>query len=265
MKIPSVHLSELTWQEAAQAAADNMLVIVPSGATEAHGPHLPLDTDAQQVSVVAERLAQAVGAIVAPTLPIGYSETWMRFPGTISLSQDTYQAVLTDMCSSLLRHGFKELLILNGHRPQGTSVDAVARRLVDLHGDRISFKVTAVSYWEPAASRLHAMRKSPVGGMGHACELETSFQLATRPGLVKMERLEGVHAPLVGWDLVAPGEPSRTYEPWPSADRDHPAIFGAPEYASAESGRAFLDVIVAGLVDLVRATRGGATSYGERH
>ena len=53
--------------------------------------------------------------------------------------------------------------------------------------------------------------------MGHACELETSFQMATRPHLVKMERLEGVKPPLVKWDLVAPVEPSRTYMSWPTA------------------------------------------------
>ncbi|HEV2036780.1 MAG TPA: creatininase family protein [Candidatus Dormibacteraeota bacterium] len=260
----AVRLGHLTWKEAAQAAAARTMVIVPTGATEAHGPHLPLDTDAHQVTYVAERLAERVAALVAPTVNYGYSETWMGFAGTMSLSQDVYQSMLTEICGSLLRHGFHDVMLLNGHRPQGTSNDAVARRVVDLYGTGRDFRITAVSYWEPGAARVHGMRKSPVGGMGHACELETSFQLATRPELVHMERLEGVRAPLVGWDLVAPMEPSRTYESWPTSAENHPAIFGAPSHASAESGRAFLAAIIDSLVELVEHVRRGASAYGER-
>jgi hypothetical protein len=112
----------------------------------------------------------------------------------------------------LIRGGFRRVMILNGHRPNGTAVDVAARRVVDEHGGARPVEITALSYWEPSAAELHALRRSKVGGMGHACELETSFQLARRPHLVHMERLDGVHTPLVGWDLVAPVEPTRTYQ-----------------------------------------------------
>lgn len=260
-----VLLAHHTWQEAEALAEDDRLVIVPVGSTEAHGPHMPLDTDTHQADTVARLLAARVGAVVAPALPYGYAEMWIGFPGTITLSPGTFQTVLTEVCGSLVRGGFRRIMILNGHRPNGTSVDVAARRVIDGHGGERPVQVTALSYWEPSAAELHELRRSPIGGMGHACELETSFQLARRPHLVHMERLEGVHTPLVGWDLVAPVEPSRTYEAWPSAVAEHAAVFGDPRSASAASGEAFLGAIVDGLVGLVeRLEAGEGTTYGER-
>ncbi len=261
---PDVLLGQRTWQDARTLAREDRLVIVPVGSTEAHGPHMPLDTDTHQADTVARLLAERVGAVVAPALPYGYAEMWMGFPGTISLSPETFQSVLAEVCGSLVRGGFRRVMILNGHRPNGTAVDVAARRVIDEHGATQPVQISALSYWEPSAAELHALRRSPVGGMGHACELETSFQLAQRPHLVHMERLEGVHTPLVGWDLVAPVEPSRTYEAWPAADSGA-AVFGEPRAAAAESGRAFLEAIVAGLVRMVEGLESGqATTYGER-
>jgi creatinine amidohydrolase len=156
-------------------------------------------------------------------------------------------------------------MILNAHRPNGTSVDVAARRVVDALPEDSDVEIAALSYWEPGAAQVHAIRRSKVGGMGHACEFETSFQLATRPELVHMERLDGVNPPLVGWDLVAPGEPTRTYGRWPEPSADHPAIFGDPTVASAESGHAFLDVVVDALDDFTtQLLAGRAGSYAER-
>jgi creatinine amidohydrolase len=86
----------------------------------------------------------------------------------------------------------------------------VARHLIDELDTGYSFKVSAVSYWEPGAAKIHSMRKSVVGGMGHGCEFETGFQLATRPHLVKMDRLKDAKYGPVGWDLVGPTNPTRT-------------------------------------------------------
>jgi creatinine amidohydrolase len=259
-----VLLAEHTWPEAGELAAEDRLVIVPIGSTEAHGPHMPLDTDTHQADTVARRVAQREGGVVAPALPYGYAEMWMGFPGTITLAPETFQQVLVEIGASLVRQGFRRVWLLNGHRPNGTAVDVAARRIVDWSGKERPVAITAVSYWEPAAAELHALRRSEVGGMGHACELETSFQLATRPHLVHMERLEGVRAPLVAWDLVAPVEPSRTYETFPTAADGHPAIFGDPQSASAESGERFLEAIVTALVELAARIEQGGGTYAER-
>lgn len=259
------HLAHLTWPEAQEVLGADPLVILPVGSVEAHGPHLPLDVDAFSVGRIADLVAERTNSLVAPTLPYGYASTWMEFPGTMSLDADTFQQVLVELVTSILHHGFNRVMILNGHRPNGSSVDVAARRAIDAQSVDSTAKVTAVSYWEPGAASVHSLRKSKVGGMGHACEFETSIQLAERPHLVKMDRLAAVDAPLVGWDLVAPGDPSRTYGRWPAPSKHHPAIFGDPTVASAESGRAFIDVVVAALVEYVNLLEsGGGGSYDRR-
>ncbi len=254
-------MARMTQDEIQEAIDAGRLAIVPTGATEAHGPHMPTDTDSHQAEHMAVLLAERIDAVVAPALPYAISKTFEHFPGTISLSVPVYQEVLYEVCAALVQQGFKQLLILNGNRPNGTSNDAVARRLVDDLDEDFGFKVTAVSYWEPGALAIHEMRKSPVGGMGHAGEYETSFQLATRPKLVKMDRLDGVETQLVGWDLAAPMVPVRTYAKRPRPERGHPAIFGAPKFASAEAGEEFIRVTVDALVDMMVNLQG---SYEER-
>jgi creatinine amidohydrolase len=254
-------MAHMTWEEIKDAIAAERMVIVPCGATEAHGPHMPTDTDTHQAEYMAIRLAERVNAVVAPPVAYGVSKTFEHFAGTISLSIVTYQQVVYEVGAALIKQGFKHVLLLNGNRPNGTSNDAVARRLIDDLDQGYDVKVTAVSYWEPGAEAVHALRKSGVGGMGHGGEFETSFQLATRPELVHMDRLEGVHAPLVAWDLVAPGEPSRTYARRPTPETNHASIFGDPSEASAESGHAFVDAAVDGLVKMIEGLQ---VAYRER-
>jgi len=254
-------MSSMTQMEIAEAIAAGRAVIVPTGATEAHGPHMPVDTDTHQVEHVALLLAERIGALVAPPVAYGVSMTFEHFPGTISLSIPTYQLMLFEIGAALVRQGFTHIILLNGNRPSGTANDQVARHMVDQLDTAHDLKVSAVSYWEPAADRIHAMRKSGVGGMGHGCELEASFQLATRPELVKMERLAGAKYGPVGWDLVAPGNPTRTYARRPRPEAGHAAIFGDPTMASAEMGRKSIEAIVEELESTFRNLQG---SYQHR-
>lgn len=254
-------MSHMTQMEIADAIAGNRAVIVPTGATEAHGPHMPVDTDTHQAEHIALLLAERIGAIVAPPVAYGVSMTFEHFPGTISLSIPTYQTMMFEIGAALVRQGFRHIILLNGNRPSGTANDQVARHMVDQLDADYDFKVSAVSYWEPAAGEIHAMRKSVVGGMGHGCELEASFQLATRPELVKMDRLEGAKYGPVGWDLVAPTNPTRTYMRRPRPKAGHAAIFGDPTKATAELGKAAIDVIVDALVETFTNLQ---ASYEER-
>ncbi len=256
-----VRMEHMTQNEVGKAIEQDRLVIIPTGATEAHGPHMPTDTDTHQAGHIAVLLAERIGAVVAPTINYGISKTFEKFPGTISLSIPLYQELVYEVGSALIKSGFRQVLILNGNRPNGTANDAVARRLQDDLDDENSFMVTAVSYWEPGAANIHALRNSSVGGMGHAGEYETSFQLAVRPELVHMDRLKGVYAPLVGWDLVAPMVPVRTYGRRPRPTKGHAAIFGNPHVATAESGKAFIEATVDALVELMTNIQ---PSYEER-
>jgi creatinine amidohydrolase len=254
-------MSLMTQMEIADAIKAKRAVILPTGATEAHGPHMPTDTDTHQAEHIAWLLAQRIGALVAPPVAYGISKTFEFFPGTISLSIPTYQLVLFEIGSALVKQGFEHLIILNGNRPNGTANDTVARHIVDELDTAHTFKISAVSYWEPGAAKVHALRKSVPGGMGHGCEFETAFQLATRPELVKMERLAGAHYGPVGWDLVAPTDPTRTYTRRPRPDAGHAAIFGDPSHATAEAGEVFINTVVDALEETFRTLRG---SYEER-
>ena len=153
----SYSLGHMTQDEVLEAIEADRLVILPTGATEAHGPHMPTDTDTHQVEHIALLLAERIDAVVAPAVCYGVSKTFEHFPGTISLSIPLYQELVYEVGAALIRQGFEHLLILNGNRPNGTSNDAVARRLVDDLDEHHDFKVSAVSY-------------SEVGGMGHAGE-----------------------------------------------------------------------------------------------
>jgi creatinine amidohydrolase len=261
-KVVSEHrMSFMTQMEVSDAISAGKAVILPTGATEAHGPHMPTDTDTHQADHIAWLLAQRIGALVAPPVAYGISKTFEFFPGTISLTIPTYQTMLFEIGSALIRQGFKHLIILNGNRPNGTANDAVARHLVDELDASHDFRVSAVSYWEPAAAKIDAIRKSVPGGMGHGCEFEASFQLATRPDIVKMERLAGAHYGPVGWDLVAPTNPTRTYGRRPRPQAGHAAIFGDPTKATAEAGEVFIDTVVEALAETFTSLQG---SYEER-
>jgi creatinine amidohydrolase len=254
-------MSSMTQMEITKLIAERKAVILPTGATEAHGPHMPTDTDTHQAEYIALKLAERIDAIVAPPVAYGISKTFEFFPGTISLTIPTYQTMIFEIGAALIRQGFRHLIILNGNRPNGTANDAVARHLVDELDKEIEFVVSAVSYWEPAAERINAMRKSVVGGMGHGGELETSFQLATRPQLVKLKELAGAKYGPVGWDLVAPTNPTRTYMRRPRPAAGHAAIFGDPTKASAEAGEAFIAAAVDVLAETFTNLQG---SYQDR-
>src|SRR5574341_1465181 len=159
-------LGELTWPEVKAHIRAGKAVVLPIGATEGHGPHCPLDTDIHTAFEVARRAADRAGALVAPPLPYGYSTTWMHYAGTMTLEVETFIRVVFDLTGSLVRHGFQRILLLNGHRPNGTALDAAGRLVVDKFEAKA--RVAVLSYWEIAAKEIHALRKSAVGGMGHA-------------------------------------------------------------------------------------------------
>ena len=202
--------------------------------------------------------------LIWPEIAYGISKTFEHFPGTISLSIPTYQLMLFEIGKSLVSQGFEHIIFLNGNRPSGTANDQVARNLVDELDTRYSFKVSAVSYWEPASEKIHLLRKSKIGGMGHAGELETSFQLAIRPDLVKMELLKDVHYGPVAWDLVAPTNPTRTYVRRPRPEVGHAAIFGDPSCASSDMGHECIKEILEALQTTFKDIKGSYEEVNEQ-
>ena len=188
-------LEELTRDEARQAAPDSLLVL-PVGATEQHGPHLPVGVDAFAVTHVARtaaaEAAKQIPVLVAPTLPFGSSHHHLPFGGTMSLSTETYYRVLHDLLESLIVGGFRRIFVINGHGGNNELIQLAARDLVLAHPANIA----AASYWTVGAGALAAAQATTTTELpGHSGEFETSVMLALRPELVRDPRPDRPDAP----------------------------------------------------------------------
>lgn len=197
--VDSVFLGELSWPEFEAKIAGNAPVILPLGATEQHGPHLPLCVDVVLPTGVAARVAQEVGGLVAPTIPYGYksqprSGGGQAFPGTTSLDANTFSLVVRDVIRDLGAHGVRRLVVLNGHFENGwPAVEGVDLGLRELRRDGITdMQVLRLEYWD-FVKRATLDRLFPDGFPGteleHASLLETSLMLLLRPELVAMDKV----------------------------------------------------------------------------
>lgn len=195
-------LAEMTWPEVADAVRSGAeTVILPLGATEQHGPHLPLGTDTFRASALAERLAERLadrtserpeaGFLVAPALPFGCSDEHSGFPGLLGLDHETLARVILDLARRLRGWGVRRLVLLSAHGGNGEALelalDLVRRELPDLAVRTNGHLETIV----PAL--LEAARRDgiPANDLGlHAGEGETSEMLHLRPDLVRADASE---------------------------------------------------------------------------
>ena len=171
----------LTSPEIAKLAENNAIVLIPTGSTEQHGPHLPVGTDAILATWMAERTAQTltekgIPAVVAPTFAIANSMHHMNFAGSLSLSPRTYIQVLQEQCRAIAAHGFKRIAIINGH---GGNTAPTKTALMDINLE-LGFPVYFMSYISVDERPFLETQT----GMIHACESETSMMLAYDETLV---------------------------------------------------------------------------------
>lgn len=170
---------KLTWPEINDAVELGKVCILPCGAVEQHGPHLPLDVDLVCPGGIArgagQRLPEKI--LVLPTICYGYTGHVMDFPGTINTNYTTFMEQVLDVTRSLAYHGFKKILLLNGHGSNMPNLDLVARR-TNLETDA---ECCLCAWWNLLTvdkTFLPSWRESKFpGGCAHACELETSLYL----------------------------------------------------------------------------------------
>jgi mycofactocin system creatininase family protein len=214
-----VRLGSLTWPELHEPAGPRLLLL-PLGATEQHGPHLPLETD----SVIAAALAEAVAAqrsdvVVAPVLPYGSSGEHAGFPGTLSLGQEAFESAVVELVRSA--DAFDAVLLLSWH---GGNAGPLGRAV-----ERLRYEGRRVSAWR---SRL-------AGGDLHAGRVETSLMLALAPDLVGEERPVGATGPL---EELLPALRARGVKAVSPS-----GVLGDATGATAQEGRALLSSLVAEL------------------
>ena len=186
-------MANLSWDELKAYLEHDDRVILPIGATEAHGRHLGLGTDSIEAEAIAEAVSTATHVAVAPPLNYGQSLALMEFSGTMSLRPTTLMAVLEDLLRSLYKHGFKRILIVNGHGGNTASVhDTVQTISSELPG----LRVKNFDWWtDPESYRIVTETMGEQAG-SHASAGETAFMMAVRPSAVKLKRLTSNNAPV---------------------------------------------------------------------
>jgi creatinine amidohydrolase len=235
----TVRLDELTWPELkARIDAGATTIIVPIGGTEQNGPHMALGKHNLRASLLAERIAKALGnALVAPVVayvPEGSIDpptAHMRFPGTISVPVPAFEAVLEGAARSFRRAGFRDIVLLGDHGGYLKNLAAVSRRL-DREWATANVRVQVPAAYYRAADEgfgatlaARGYRAEEIGT--HAGLADTSLTLALAPALVRADRLR------------AP----------PSAAE---GVYGDPRRSSAELGEIAANAIVADTVDAIR-------------
>jgi creatinine amidohydrolase len=239
----AIELDTLTWpQVEAEIKAGRDTVVVALGATEQHGRHMPLATDALIGDHLARIVAGRLEAFLAPTLRVGCSQHHVGFAGTMSLNEQTYHALIADLVRSLLLGGFGRIVLLPTHGgnfgPLGAAIDkleeAERAHVVALTDLGVLFEIAQMGEDEFGVPLAE-------GGL-HAGEWETSLMLAIHPELVRMDRAEagftGNLQEAVG-SIFASGV----------ASISHNGTIGDPSRSSAEHGERYW----ASVVDLVLA------------
>ena len=241
---------KVLWQEMLRhellaALEQRPVVIVPVGSVEQHGPHNPMDVDISVPYHLALAAADAIDdfpVIVAPPVLLGFTHYNMGEVGTITLSLETFIAILCDVSRSLWANGFHRIILLNGHggneQPNWSASVKLAEEDV---------WPLALTYWHMADDELAAWSEADAGSIGHGGEWETSLQLHLRPHLVDMDL-----AVKDEWRLKFGPEVGR-FAHFPERRREMAhGVMGDPHVASAEKGERLFAVLTERLVALCR-------------
>lgn len=228
----------MTRDEAAEAVDRYPVAVLPLGATEQHGHHLPIGVDIFLAEALSRRVCEQTGAILLPSVPFGYSWVWRDIPGTVSLQQHHVEAVIKDVAHSVSRYGTKLLVIINGHDANNTSMKYAARELED----ELDMKVVYLFYPNMSGIVEKYCESELWHGMIHACEFETSLMLAVKPEYVQMGKAvrEYPDKPnLYGKSTISLGDLSRS------------GVYGDATLATKEKGERMLRLFAEEMSQLV--------------
>ena len=248
---------KLTWLEINDAVELGKVCIVPCGAVEQHGPHLPLDVDLVCPLGIATGAGRAIPEkiLVLPILAYGYTGHVMDFPGTINTHYETYIKQVLDVTKSLAYHGFKRIVLLNGHGSNMPNLDLAARR-TNLETDA---DCVVLAWWNLLTvdkEFLPSWRESKFpGGCAHACELETSMYLYLDEDNVRKDKIKSgtisindEESPFNYVDLFGHGP--ATIVSWTSS-YSQTGVLGDAEKATKEKGERAYNEAVKQLVRFV--------------
>jgi len=240
--VPVMIWSESTREEL-QAALPGSVVVLPTAATEQHGPHLATGHDTFTVTEIAHQSAAAAGStasiVLAPTLSFGSSHHHLPFGGTLSLSTETYSRVVRDLVDSMIGGGARRVFLLNGHGGNQELNQLVARDVALAQPVDRPLAIGAASYWQLAAASLAAdPALEGVPAPGHAGRFETATMLAMATERVREPRAERKHDPYRA--EFVPGARVEITSAWSTFD----GYTDFPHLATAELGEIILTHVI---------------------
>ena len=238
--------AELTWPEAQKKLKKVDIALLPVGAIEQHGPHLPLDIDAFDAEYLAKRVAETCSEpkpFVLPLIPYGVSYHHDDFMGTISVSNEILSKLVYEIGINLARQGIKKLIIINGHGDNAPSLSFAAQMI-----NRDAKIFVAVDTGETSDVDMENISTTP--NDVHAGEIETSTTLAVRPHLVKMDKAKKT---ILKFSSRYLNFSSLRGVPWYARTKkiSESGVMGDPTKASIKKGEKIWEIMIAHLVAFV--------------
>lgn len=179
-----VKLHDFSWQEISEMNCEDVTILIPWGSNEQQGSHLPMGIDSMVAEKIAINVAQRTNALVGPLIPLGYSAWFMEYAGTITLRLESLINLATDYYESLLKHGFRKILVINGHAGNSAVIEALAREW-KLRDDTV---LAMVDVWKIAGNFAKQSEFLKEKEFKHGGEVMTSIAMAIDPLLVNMQR-----------------------------------------------------------------------------
>jgi creatinine amidohydrolase len=243
-------LEDMTWPEARVAAQHGRVMLLPVGAIEQHGPHLPIDVDNRIVTWLCDEAARRRADLLvsAPPIHYGFNVHNMGFPGTVSVEVRHFLGYVGDVVQSFVQQGHDRVVLVNGHGSNSMLCALIAREVVNRNEDAL---VAAIDHWALARELAPEVRESPRGGAAHACEYETSWYLHLNPDAVDMSAavpdVLASRSRFVWVDTLAGDGPVALIDDW-SRVSNGSGVEGDPSTANAEKGSAFAEEEVSNLI-----------------
>jgi creatinine amidohydrolase len=249
-----MELADLKWPDI-EAAGRDTPVVIPIAALEQHGRHMPLFTDSLLLGEVIRRVTERMRdrVLFTPLMWLGNSEHHLDFPGTMSAAPRVYLDLLRDMAENFLFHGFRRIVLVNGHGGNIVPGQQAMFELRQKYRQRMDLVLISTTYWTLGAKPHEADKSFVQQRMGHACEWETSMMLRLAPHLV------GDYKAAQPIPQADPFEPA--HRGWITKDRTAPGHIGDPRHATAEKGELLFKLFsddVAAFLERVIAWNGSA-------
>ncbi|TFG31113.1 creatininase family protein [Candidatus Thorarchaeota archaeon] len=248
-------LAKMTWPEVEEILKETDIALVPVGSTEQHGPALPVDNDAYIATEfairVAERLWEKQKVVVVPTIEYGYSPHHMQFKGTVTLSESTLANIIVDICTSLVHHGFKRIILINGH---GGNTTAISNALHSMNNVVLA-KIFNVDWWTFASDIIGEVVTRPVF---HACDMETSVAWHLDQRVLEDRRVDepgrSIIPGFVEPDMLAP--PPKASVAFMMKYITESGVVGYSTKATKEKGKQIADVVLERLEEFILKVAG---------